>query len=71
MYSSSGVELSRTGTSRFGAITKLLATRVTAKIAFMLATVIEVKVVKTDTSFLSIYRDIYWHNDTYFYNKST
>ena len=44
---------------------------VLTKIVFSLFFVTNVKVVKTNTSFLAFFQDICWHNDLFAYNCST
>lgn len=59
---SNGVELFETRTSKLG---------VTAKSASILASIIDVKVAKTDASFLVVYQGTYLHNGFYSCSGST
>lgn len=79
MRSSCEVELPGIRASRLGATVKsamakvtlkTLATKATIKTASMLAIVIDIEIVKTNTSFLTVYQEIYLYNGPYFYNKS-
>lgn len=80
MHSSGGVELSRTGASKFGAAIKSSVVGATAKTSItgaitkmssMLATVIDMEVAETAANFLTIYQDICLHNGLYFSSGNT
>lgn len=59
---SNGVELSKTRASKLGA---------TVESASILVSVIDVKIAKTDASFLVVYQGTYLHNGLYSYSRST
>lgn len=49
---------------------EILKYEITIKLAFILVLVIDVEVIKTNASFLTIQKDINLHNSLYSYNKN-